>query len=338
MEEIIASNPIDAVITWVDGNDPVHQAKMKSLIQGKSRKHIPGAAKTRFGNANELRYSVLSILKFAPFIRNVFIVTDEQNPDIHPTIEKYFPERLEDVQIIDHREIFKGYEQYLPTFNSRSIEAMLWRIPGIADQFIFLSDDMFLIKALRPEDLFFKSRPVLRGIWLIRPVLRNIWNTVRIILHHDILNNKDFQPKPSFHLGQWNAARILGFKSRYFFSSHTPHTVNKKNAETYFRKNPKVLENQIKHRFRHYVQFNCAAFYYHLEILSGNYNFKSPSFVFMHPFGRAQGYIDKKLHRCEIDGNALFLNVQSLELCPSEDQQKVISWLQKTLQLYTKGK
>lgn len=338
MEEIITSNPIDAVITWVDGDDPIHQTKMNAILKGKARKHIPGAAKTRFGNANELQYSVLSILKFAPFIRNVFIVTDEQDPNIHSTISKYFPDRIRDVKIIDHKDIFSGYEEYLPTFNSRSIEAMLWRIPGIADEFIFLSDDMFLIKDLRPEDLFFEGKPVLRGTWLIRPVIRNIWNTVRITLQHDILNNKDFQPKPSFHLGQWNAARILGFKSRYFFSSHIPHTVNKINAENYFKANPEILKNQIEHRFRHYSQFNCAAFYYHLEILSGNKNFSNPSFVFMHPFGRSKGYIYKKLNKCEIDPNALFLNVQSLELCTREEQGKVISWLQKNLQLHPKGK
>jgi len=338
MKDRSPENPIDAVITWVDGDDPKHQAKMNAVLQGKSRNHIPGAEKTRFGNANELQYSVLSIFKFAPFIRKVFIVTDEQHPDILRAIEKYFPERIKDVQIVDHREIFIGFEKYLPTFNSRSIEAMLWRIHGISDQFIFLSDDMFLIKPLKPEDLFLQNKPVMRGTWLFRPVLRNFWDKLRIKLQHGLLNHKEFQPKPSFHLGQWNAAEILGFKSRYFFSSHTPHTVNRIRAASYFKENPEVLKNQIKHRFRHFSQFNCAAFYYHLEILSGNKNFRSPSFVFMHPHGRYSGYIDKKLKKCETDPSALFLNIQSLELCSQDEQERIISWLEKKLQPSTISK
>lgn len=328
-----ADKAIDAVITWVDGEDPAHQEKMEQVLRGKSRKHIPGAAKTRFGNANELKYSVLSILRFAPFIRKIFIVTDNQDPNIGTLIAKYFPERVNDIQIVDHKEIFRGYEKHLPTFNSRAIEAMLWRIKNIADQFIFLSDDMFLIRPLTPEDLFVQGKPVMRGTWLSRPVLRNLWNRLRISVHHTLLNNPNFQPKPSFHVGQWNAAEILGFKWRYLFSSHTPHTVHKKTVEKYFLSHPEVLENQIKHKFRHNSQFNCAAFFYHLEIRTGNGNLAKPSFIFLHPFGRRKGYIEKKLQRCEKDTSALFMNVQSLELCSPEDQRKITTWLEKNLQI-----
>jgi hypothetical protein len=325
--------PIDAVITWVDGEDPIHRDKMSAYLKGKNRAYIPGAAETRFGNANELKYSLISIFRFAPFIRKVFIITDNQDPNIHSAIHLYFPERLDDVSIVDHREIFEGYEQYLPTFNSRSIEAMVWRINGLADQFIFLSDDMFLIRPVQREDLFVNERPIMRGKWLIRPVLRNIWNSLRLSAQHHILHNEEFQPKPSFHLGQWNAAQILGFKTKYFFSSHTPHTVNKKSVAHYFSKHPNILVSQIKHRFRHYTQFNCASLYYHLEIKSGNKYFKDPAFIFMYPYGRSKSYIGKKLQKCENETEALFLNIQSLELCSQVDQEKIITWLEKKLQL-----
>ena len=32
---------------------------------------------------------------------------------------------LDNIRIVDHREIFRGYEQLLPTFNSLAIETML---------------------------------------------------------------------------------------------------------------------------------------------------------------------------------------------------------------------
>jgi hypothetical protein len=121
---------IDAVITWVDGNDPKHQLKLEEALGGKSRKKIPGADNTRFGNANELKYCLLSIFTFAPFIRKIFIVTDQQDPNVIPYVKKHIPERVIDIRIVDHQEIFRGYEKYLPTFNSRSIESVIWRIEG----------------------------------------------------------------------------------------------------------------------------------------------------------------------------------------------------------------
>ncbi|PRY86253.1 Stealth CR1 domain-containing protein [Mongoliibacter ruber] len=325
--------PIDAVITWVNGEDPAHQKKIEKALGGTSRKHVPGAEKTRFGNANELLYCVLSILKFAPFIRKIYIVTDNQNPNIDSYIKEYFPQKLPDLRIVDHKEIFRDHLEFLPTFNSRAIEALLWKIEGISDNFIFLSDDMFIVKPLVPENLFIKGKPVIRGKWLLRPVLRNLWNGLRQFYHHDIIKNKTFQPKPSFHVGQWNAAKVTGFKWKYFFSSHTPHTVNGQNASSFFQKKPGILIDQIKYKFRHNSQFNCAALYYHLEINEGNKNFSEPSFIYLHPYGRNKNYIDKKLKSCEKNPSILFMNVQSLELCSIEQQKKITGWLEKTLEL-----
>ena len=46
---------------------------------------------------------------------------------------------------------------------------------------------------------------------------------VRILFNRHILGKHDYEPRASFHLGQWNAAAMLGFKFRYFTNSHTPH-------------------------------------------------------------------------------------------------------------------
>jgi hypothetical protein len=223
--------------------------------------------------------------------------------------------------------------EFLPTFNSRSIEALLWKIEDISEHFFFLSDDMFLIRPTKPTDFFVADQPVMRGTWLLRPVLRNIWNQLRTFYHHQIISNEAFQPKPSFHVGQWNAAHQLGFQARYFFSSHTPHTVKKSLVARYFNENPEVLIGQIKHAFRHNDQFNCAAFYYHLSINDGNQEFAKPSFVFLHPFGRGNGYIDRKLKKAEENSNAIFMNIQSLELCAADEQEQIIQWMKDNLSL-----
>ena len=98
--------PIDAVITWVDGNDPLHQKKMSlALSSEKRKKHNVG----KYKEAGEIYYCVLSIIKFAPFVRRVFIVTDNQVP-LFVKNKKIHDERI---KVVDHKEIFRGLEEYL---------------------------------------------------------------------------------------------------------------------------------------------------------------------------------------------------------------------------------
>jgi len=55
--------------------------------------------------------------------------------------------------VVSHREIF-GDTGRLPTFNSHAIESRLHRIPGLAEHFLYLNDDVFLGRPVAPE-LFF---------------------------------------------------------------------------------------------------------------------------------------------------------------------------------------
>ena len=67
---------IDAVITWVDGADPNYQMKYRKYFAGRSN------IKKQFLQSNEITLCIASILKYAPFIRKIFIVTDGQSPNL----------------------------------------------------------------------------------------------------------------------------------------------------------------------------------------------------------------------------------------------------------------
>ena len=54
------------------------------------------------------------------------------------------------MHVVDHREVFAGYEQFLPTFSSRAIESMLWRIPDLSERFLYLNDDFMLLRPVTP--------------------------------------------------------------------------------------------------------------------------------------------------------------------------------------------
>ena len=79
---------------------------------------------------------------------------------------------LDKIRIVDHRAIFRDHLEALPTFNSRSIEAMLYRIPGLAEQYVYFNDDMSLIKPVGPEHFFGPNGPVLRGYYDVMPHYR----------------------------------------------------------------------------------------------------------------------------------------------------------------------
>jgi len=139
---------IDVVYTWVDGDDPEWLAERSkySADLGKSAASVRVNHDERFRNRDELRYSLRSLHLFAPWVRNIYIVTMGQTPSWlnvdHPKIH-----------VVDHRDIYTD-PSCLPTFNSSSIETQLHHVPGLARKFIYFNDDVFLGQYCYPKDFF----------------------------------------------------------------------------------------------------------------------------------------------------------------------------------------
>ena len=127
---------IDAVITWVDGDDPRHRAKREQYGNRRMLSQNDVAGNTRYASLGEIFYCVASLNRYAPWLNKIYIVTDEQNPMLDEWLANHFPEGTIPMEIVDHKVIFRGYEEFLPTFNSISIESMTWRIPGLSEHYI----------------------------------------------------------------------------------------------------------------------------------------------------------------------------------------------------------
>jgi hypothetical protein len=317
--------PIDAVITWVDGADPVHAAKLNAYLESLGGKSPRSASKARFHNAGEVDYCVTSILKFAPWVRTIFIVTDNQTPEIvRKLIGTEFDGR---VKVVDHKDIFAGHEEVLPTFNSSSILSMLWRIPGLAERFIFFNDDFFLIQLLKPEDFFRDGKVVLRGKWRLLPER----------MPHNILFGrwlKSFKKKKafSFWAGQQITARRLGFSQKYFRLPHVPHAWRISTQQDYFSQHPDVLKENIKHRLRAYDQLIGESLAAHLEFLGGSALIDNQLFnIQLKPAQQAAWRIRLKLWWANRNPNAVFACVQSIELASQQKQELIFEWLDKRI-------
>ncbi|XP_041367858.1 N-acetylglucosamine-1-phosphotransferase subunits alpha/beta-like isoform X2 [Gigantopelta aegis] len=129
----------------IDGKEPTLNAanliwELKDFSQNED------VSSSRFEDNEELRYSLRSIEKFAPWVRHIYIVTNGQIP--------YWLD-LENprVSIVTHQEIFSN-TSHLPTFSSPAIEAHLHKIAGLSDKFIYLNDDVMFGKEVWPDDFF----------------------------------------------------------------------------------------------------------------------------------------------------------------------------------------
>ena len=114
----------------------------------------------RFADNEELRYSLRSVEKHAPWVRNIFIVTNGQIPS---WVNLDNPR----IKIVTHHEIFPN-TSHLPTFSSPSIESHIHRIPGLSQKFIYMNDDVMFGDNVWPDDFYTHSKG--QKIYLTWPV------------------------------------------------------------------------------------------------------------------------------------------------------------------------
>ncbi|MFI5669672.1 stealth family protein [Streptomyces sp. NPDC051704] len=150
--------PVDAVITWVDAADPAWRRRRDHAAEAAAEADADAGAagrvpvdhaENRYRDRGELRYCLRSIAAHAPWIRHVFLVTDDQTPAWLATDHPQ-------VTVVDHRELFAD-PAGLPVFNSHAIESRLHRIPGLAEHFLYFNDDIFLGRPQRPQNYFLAS-------------------------------------------------------------------------------------------------------------------------------------------------------------------------------------
>ncbi|MCM1441473.1 MAG: stealth family protein [Roseburia sp.] len=144
---------VDMVYLWVNGNDPKWLAKRNATI-GKTEAKSSVNCEGRYADNDELRYSLRSVEMYAPWIRKIFIVTDNQVPSWLDTSNPK-------IEIIDHKDIMP--EECLPCFNSNVIEHFLSEIPGLSEHFLYANDDMYINRPVTPNTFF-----ALDGLPIIR--------------------------------------------------------------------------------------------------------------------------------------------------------------------------
>ena len=308
---------IDAVITWVDGSEPNYKLKLEENLKNKK------IINRQYTQANEIDFCVASIIKFAPFVRKIFIVTDKQKPRFSGIRHMV---SLEKIEIIDHEEIFRDNLDCMPSFNIRSIDALLFKIKNLSDKFIYFNDDMFLIKETTKEDWFKDNKAVLTGIWA-RTYNKQLIKT----LSHKIKNLLNI--RPSFNAAQSKAANIVGFHNKYFKSFHCGRPQIKSVIKDFYDKNPQRLTNQIRYKFRDGRQYIPYSLCWHLLIKENLYIESSKNKLVEINKSRNLSAIklEKILKSIDSKAEVKFLNIQDLNMAEPETQQVFQNWFIKKL-------
>jgi hypothetical protein len=237
------AEPVDVVYTWVDGTDPAWQA-----ARARAQSELPDGAvnpnavsSSRFLGHDELRYSMRSIEMFASWVRRVHVVTAGQVPEwldvSHPR-----------VSVVDHRDIFSDTSS-LPVFNSHAIESQLHHIPGLADRYLYLNDDVFFGRPVTPE-LFFEGNGLSR-FFVSRAVLE--------------LGAPSVRDLPVMSAAKHNRELVENLTGRTITRKvkHTPHPQQRGVLEELEDRYPEVFKQLVASRFRDPADHSVASALHH---------------------------------------------------------------------------
>lgn len=243
--------PIDIVYTWVDSDDAKfneERIRFQNLSTSETlQKKAESTDIARFQSRDELKYSIRSVMKYAPWVNHIYIVTNGQVP-------KWLDTDNTKVTVIPHSEIIDS--QFLPTFNSHVIESALYKIPGLSEHFIYFNDDVMLTRDLNPSYFFTSSG--LAKLFITNSRLPN--------------GQKNSKDTPT----QWaakNSRKLLytefGFWAESMFA-HTFHPQRKSVHEAMENLWHEQLNTCRQNRFRDISDINMATFlHHHFAILTG---------------------------------------------------------------------
>ena len=238
-------------------------------------------------NHSEIKYCIASLLRFAPFLRTIWLITDNQDPMIWDVLEQHFPGQSSKVKIVDHTVLYRGYSQYLPVFNSLSIETVMWRIPGLSEHFIYLNDDFMLVAPTTPSDYFVGEKAVCYAMWFSLPFAN---------LLQFLKPKKNGHKVFTFKHSMVNAATAIGEKWRFFRLGHNPQSMKVSTFSKFFEEHPDLMISNMSCRFREQHQYNPAELFFLLSAKEDKLILHTKKGVNLYLLPKGHKYMESHIH------------------------------------------
>ncbi len=245
---------IDIILPWIDGSDPAWLEELSRYMDLDTK-----SLRNRFQSWDNLQYVFRGIENYMPWVNKIFFVTWGHIPQwLNTTHNK--------LVIVKHNDFIPL--KYLPTFNSNTIEMNYWRIDRLSENFILFNDDLFPLREISLEYYFRNGLPCEEAVEThfilkaekgldLQMNYACVNNMVIINRHFDkrkvVKENYDkwFSPvygerlKQNENLTFWN-----NFES--FVYPHEAMPMRKSVLKEIWDKEPKMLDEASKNRFRSY--------------------------------------------------------------------------------------
>lgn len=269
---------IDFVLPWVDGSDNAWQELKRNYIDSATdlSGNSEANADCRYKDNGLLRYWFRGVERFAPWVNRVFFVTCGQKPD-------WLDESNPKLRLVNHRDYIPA--EYLPTFQSNTIELNLHRLADLSERFVLFNDDTFLLQPVTPEFFFRKGRPVIPCSLGI-PSWLGSNNISRVIINNNgvLKRNMDVNHQVWRNIWKFIDVRELGFrlaaKNILSFAingvvipgsfGHQAQSHLKSTFDEIWRKAPRIMDEISRYKFRNDASVNqwlaCA-----WNMVSGNF-------------------------------------------------------------------
>jgi hypothetical protein len=321
--------PIDAVISWVDGYDENYQQKLRSFCLQQGIVQNLAVEPTRIQQCNEIHYCLHSLRRFAPWLRTIYIITNQQIPPTVNTLQgNSFANKI---KIIDQNDLLKEFNVSSPVFNSLSIEWLIWRIKGLSKQFLYLNDDFFIIRELTPDDFFRANRLVLRGNWKVQRA-QKLLNQLKTKLTRLMKGTEAKQKVDQHRAWQEKSARLSGFNRHFYCLAHAPYPLNKETFATLVTEKPALFADNVCYPFRHPNQVSSIPLMVHLDIQQKRVTYDTYyQTIMVNGATHSLKKIKSRLNRAQHNHHVAFVCMQSIDQAPLDTRQYMMDWLQQNI-------
>ena len=319
---------IDAVISWVDGNEPAYQHKLSSFCAQLGIEQNKAVEPTRIQQSNEIYYCLHALRRFAPWIRTIYIITNQQIPPAVTAMQGTpFGNKI---KIIDQNDLLREQNTQANLFNSISIEWLIWTIKDLSNEFIYLNDDFFIIRDVTPDDFFRNNRIVLHGEWKTQAAHKcgyKIKNKIR-----SWLGLTKAKPKTNPHRAwQEKSARLAGWTRHFYLLPHAPFPLIKDTFDHYITPHPDVFAHNLTYPFRDPNQVSSIPLMVHLDMKHQRVIYDSNQTVMVNGASHSLKKIKSRLQHARNNRHIAFVCMQSIDQASPEKHDYMMNWLQQCI-------
>lgn len=221
------AGPVDVVITWVDDRTPGYREMLKAHA-----KTVPDLDPSRTrDNLEILRFNLRALARHAPWVNRVFLFT------CRPQVPEWLDTAHPRIRVVHHDEVIPA--ALLPTFNSFAIISHLHLIPGLSETFLYLEDDMLLLKDVTLQDFLGPDG---------RPL---VFEKAQATPRHDTIRNPATERPWNLALAEANRLLDEAFgTARRGYVSHVPLLINKRDWQAMTERFPQAFAATRAARFR----------------------------------------------------------------------------------------